>query len=144
MRRLVLLLAAVVLVGWASPVSADDDLEMKGKLFLVKVYDNHYNVVDEGYVFFWRYKPANGAFKNELICVWFGKGVFYNGDWGRELHYDPPYSDFVRWDGWYQNYPSPYDDFTGYYYRPGDFVYGYVEPTDDHVTKLFFMGDRIG
>ena len=143
MRRLALLFAAAVIVAWAAPASADDDLVMSRKVFRVTVSDNHYNGIDEGYLFFWRYKPSeNEAFKNELICLWFGKGIFYNGEWD-ERHYPPPWSDFVQWDGLYRDYPSPYDDFTGYYHKPGDFVYGWVEPRDDPYTDFFFIGDRL-
>ena len=147
MRRIVLLLAAAVVAGWASPGLGEEEFVMEGKAFLVTVWHNG-AVRDEGLLVFKRdhYNDESDGqvdvFKNVLICWWFGKGVYDGGEWEEYDFYPPPWSAFLPWDGWYSDTYCPYDDFEGYYYQPGDFVYGWAMPWGTY-TECFFCGDRL-
>ena len=126
MRRLAVVLVAAMLVGWASPLFAGT---VAGKVFLVKIWGEHGRVRDRGLV--------RLAYGGRLDCWWFQHGVFCGGWWDERDG-----GTFCQWDGWYEyGDPSPYDDFEGYYYAPGDFVYGWVQ-TPGAWPDYFFYGPR--
>lgn len=111
------------------------------------VYDEDGSVRDVGFMSFWIHHRENEAPRHELVTCWWGPTS--RSDWCFDGWWDEPdYSGFgggffqlFLWDGWYKlGHRSPYDDFEGYYYAPGNFVYGYVEPRGED-TRFFFYGD---
>ena len=107
MRRLAVVLAAAVIVGWASPSPAGTP---DGQVFFVTVYENG-KVKDTGFVVF---LPDDHSGYLRLETYWFGKGAWKEegywevtrdyGDWG------------CSWEGWFSSpVPAPYDEFEGGY-----------------------------
>ena len=76
MRRIVVLLAAVVLMGWASPLLAGTPNAFQ--VFYVTVYENG-SVRDTGFL---QLLPDDGSGNLRLKTWWFGKGAWKEkGQW---------------------------------------------------------------
>jgi hypothetical protein len=141
MRRCALL-AIVVLVVSASSVMADHEEVLDYKNFVITVYEGQ-NEKDVGILAFYRDKPQNQSWQNKFNSAWFGLGTFRGADYEIVYRGIAGYQTYYVWHGWYEyGLIAPYDDFTGYYFPEGEFMYGWIEPLGGAGERFFFYGEE--
>jgi len=120
---------------------------MQDKIFWVTVWQGGLfgptKVLDEGFVWFQWYDPSDQAPQFVFHGYWCSGG-YHKGVWDEKDNFGPNGRFDPRWCSWDAYYkseavePWPYDDFTGYYFKPSDVVIGTIERTDEEEDLLFY------
>jgi hypothetical protein len=139
MKRLAALLAAVTIVGWASPAPAD---ELTGKVFYAFIFDKDGDYIEYGFLEFWENEHGelklDHRWRSDNGRVWTADRVHWDdyGDYGFEWDAKPE-------DQWRKDVDqnAPYDEFDAFYCRPWDqligHAYAYPEGGPDEMYSLY-------
>ena len=132
MKRLAVFLAAVLMVGWVSPLLAD---ELNGKTFYVRLLDEDGNVVDDGKFEFGE-APA-GHYK--LWHYWYSDGLHKwtaDRDWCTQAGYGDYGCEFDAWKPAGEPIP-PYGDFGAFYSKHWERLFGHCEDRSGKKYTLY-------